>query len=766
MKDKMKYYNKLQQVFDIKQSSDIIIAQDIFNTSAKQYSIINSYDILKEMCLSTNQTSFYEIITDDTPLNLFLDIESSIDKPDLKSIIHSITSNITTTFGHFNFKYYILDSSNPSKFSYHLILRMFNDSNTPFYFSNITELKKFIFMDKQDYDALFIDTSVYNKNRCFRMIHNTKSGKSSPLNCIGHTEYGNVLVNDSNILETLVLYKENSFELLPEIAVNTSTNNSNNIATSQTFNSINNLFHLDPNTMWSIEPDHNNYKVVPDCFTCLLTRKEHSDRKHSCLFINTDNKTIVKNCFSCTPSSIVNNQKESKTIIQVVNNVFNININFNQSDSLYNQLRKRLEVYAKKQCVKREKNTGLVFKPVKSYAFVFYKSAEDFINECFYDDEDFKSNHNNVKNLTTFIKEFDSSSFPFITLDKNYIGFSNGLYNVITCNFLKNYSNSDIVCNKYIDKPFTFSMDTPHLDIILDYQFTPDVKHFIYTCLGRMFGIRDNFGFMLYLLGEAGCGKSLIIEILSECFVSVGSINDSFERKYGLSYLYDKDIVVCDDLPKNIHEILPQQTFQSMITNGLVSTAAKNKDAIQLKWTVPLLFAGNWFPSYIDKGQISRRLLVANFEKNVYSPDTSLKQKIIDNELPNFIYKCTKYYNELLLSSANKSIWDICPDYFKDQQEELRIERNPLYKYLIENTCYEEGSQIPLNEIKANFEMWLEKKVSKLDHGTFGQVNQNYEIHQLKVCRTCKKKHKKGCCDSYQRDKRTTVYVVNNMNFN
>lgn len=310
-----------------------------------------------------------------------------------------------------------------------------------------------------------------------------------------------------------------------------------------------------------------------------------------------------------------------------------------------------------------------------------------------------------------------------------------------------------------------FSTDTPNLDIVLDYQFDNDVKRFIYTCLGRMFGIRDSWGFMLYLLGEAGCGKSLIIEILAECFVSVGIINDSFEKKYGLSYLYNKDIVVCDDLPKKIHEILPQQTFQSMITNGLVSTAAKNKDAIQIKWTIPLLFAGNWFPSYIDKGQISRRLLVANFEKNVYTQDTSLKQKILDNELPNFIYKCTLYYKELLQENYNKSIWDICPDYFKEQQEELRIERNPLYKFLLENTCYEADSQISLNDIKTHFAGWLGKSVSKLDNGTFGQVNSNYVIGTMNICKSCKNRHKKGCCESYQRLNVSKTKIIINIKF-
>ena len=101
-----------------------------------------------------------------------------------------------------------------------------------------------------------------------------------------------------------------------------------------------------------------------------------------------------------------------------------------------------------------------------------------------------------------------------------------------------------------------------------------------------------------------------------------------------------------------------------MITNGSVSSAVKNKDAIVVdQWKVPFLFAGNWFPSYLDKGQISRRLLVANFERS----DNSLEAKIIETEIPAFIYKSLTHYHQLVLSEPDRSIWVvICPSYFAE----------------------------------------------------------------------------------------------------
>jgi len=592
----------------------------------------------------------------------------------------------------------------------------------------------------------------YNDNIKTSMnINNLHIDILSDNKCVFEGEMYNIVLN-----KTIRNLTQNEIDIL----LNTINNTSEKQLVKYDFSKINKKFNKPKDTTWEVEKLDKSIKFTPNCKECLVGDKQHSQDNHSCLFINND-KSVVKTCYSCGQENF--NKKDAKQIINIVNVILQKE---DVENTVYKQLVKDIIDYGQEHSLKRAKHTGIVYHQVKPYAYVKLHEPMDFLNEIFLDDNDFISHPKNIDNLIHYLKMYDSSSFPFINFNKDYIGFSNGLYNLITCEFLENYSNSDIVCYKYIDKPFTFSIDTPNLDIILDYQFDSDVKHFIYTCLGRMFGIRDNFGFMLYLLGEAGCGKSLIIDIVCECFNSIGSINESFEKKYGLSYLYDKDIVVCDDLPKNIHEILPQQTFQSMITNGRVATAVKNKDAIEGVWTVPILFAGNWFPSYIDKGQISRRLLVANFEKNVYSPDTSLKQKIIDNELPNFIYKSTLYYKELLDKSANKSIWDLCPDYFKDQQEELRIERNPLYKYLIENTCFEEGSQIPLNDIKTNFELWLDKKVSKLDRGTFGQVNKKYVIENVNICKGCKKKHKKGCCDDYSSAKRTSTYIVTNIKYN
>lgn len=272
-----------------------------------------------------------------------------------------------------------------------------------------------------------------------------------------------------------------------------------------------------------------------------------------------------------------------------------------------------------------------------------------------------------------------------------------------------------------------------------------------------MFKIRDQLQYMLLLLGEAGTGKSVIIDVVSACFNNIGVVNESYEQKYGIAYLASKDIIVSDDLPQDIHKYFPKETFKSMVSNGSLSSAVKNSDAITIdKWSVPILFSSNYVPQWRDKGDISRRILCANFENTVLHTDTSIKNNILSYELPAFIYKSLLAYQQFINNSSSSSIWDLCPEYFLDQQQELKEERNPLFKFIINYTEYQPESYLTIEEIKERFSSWLNTRVGKLDNGTFTQVDKRFIIESAKLCKSCLVLHIKGCCEKYSRNNRTT----------
>jgi len=528
--------------------------------------------------------------------------------------------------------------------------------------------------------------------------------------------------------------------------------------TNQIISRANSILGTPEDTSWIITKHNKGIKAIPNCQICLIDPSvSHDCSSH--LFVNTADKSVIKSCD--ISGSEVMSFTDSKQII----NILNLHVNTSNEESLYQQLINDLLKTCSDFSYKREKLTGVVYQKIKSYAYIKKAEPMDFLNDIFYGDKNFIKNVNNMDNMIKFMKQFDHYDFPFIEFNKDYIGFNNGLLNIVTCEFTPEQDYTDtFLAYKFIDKEFTFSTDTPLFDTVFDFQFESEVKNFIYSCLGRLFGIRDDLGFMLYLLGESGTGKSVVLEVMSECFNNIGAISNSFESKFGLSYLYDKDLIVCDDLPKDIHTIFPQQDFQTIVTGGKISCAVKNGSAINVFWKTPLLFAGNWLPSYLDQGQISRRLLVANFEKNVYKPDTTLKKRIIDIELPSIIYKCLTFYKDLLIKSGG--IWNICPEYFLDSQEELRMDKNPLFRFLTDHTIFKRDNFISLIDIKEKFSEYMNgKKVSKLDNGTFGQVNQNYNIEIKYICKSCKNSHKSGCCEQYTKKNRTKRQIVCNIDF-
>jgi transcriptional regulator with PAS, ATPase and Fis domain len=88
-----------------------------------------------------------------------------------------------------------------------------------------------------------------------------------------------------------------------------------------------------------------------------------------------------------------------------------------------------------------------------------------------------------------------------------------------------------------------------------------------------------------------------------------------------------------------------------------------------------------------------------------------------------------------------------------------------LYDFLLENTRYKENNVILLETVKSKFNDWLGKKVTKLDNRTFFQVNKDYIIESIKICKHCNKDSKKGCCEKYKYTDRTVKKIVKNLIF-
>ncbi|RKO86100.1 hypothetical protein BDK51DRAFT_31992 [Blyttiomyces helicus] len=148
------------------------------------------------------------------------------------------------------------------------------------------------------------------------------------------------------------------------------------------------------------------------------------------------------------------------------------------------------------------------------------------------------------------------------------------------------------------------------------------------------------------------------------------------------------------------------------VTLDSVGISTEGQTSSSTKWKAPLLFAGNWLPDYIDKGQVTRQ-------------------------------------RETLLEHSKHSVWIFCPEYFREQQEEMRTSPNPLFRFLNENTIYKESSQLEMAKIRKRFSASMMKDIKALDVGTIKQVNPMYLGTKGTVCKSCGNPLKSGCCPLY-----------------
>ncbi len=529
---------------------------------------------------------------------------------------------------------------------------------------------------------------------------------------------------------------------------------------------INSTLKVSLDVNWICTPNQSGAVLHPEGYNeCLVNRNTFHEQGTTSRVDVGNNGTVIISCQKeCGVKSLT--VREGKSFISILNKTEG-----NGKKTAYQKLSERLIDDGSTRNLRREKGTGTVYIPVRPWSYIVHQEADVYISETLEDTlnepDGLNSHASMLDNLKKFMKSMWVREFPFLVRDQRYLGFRNGVLDKETLEFLPDGIPDDKVCWKYFDTDFTRSTDTPLMNKVLDHHFDEETREFIFACFGRLFGIRDKHGFMLYLVGNAGCGKSLVINVLKKCFDSIGSINQGFEQTFGLSALLTKDVVLADDLPKKLSKVLPQELFQSMVTGGELSSAVKNGAPVFRDWNVPVLFAGNYLPDYHDLGQVSRRVFVANFENNVYTQNPALEGLIVESELEAVVYKSLLRYNELLLGKrSSEKVWDFCPQYFRDEQDEVRRGLNPLYKFLSDRCVYKKGSKLKMSDIKDAFSLWLGRSVrDALEEGTFGQVNKEYIVEKINLCKACKKAHIKGCCEKYHRTDRTRYKVVTNIDF-
>lgn len=439
---------------------------------------------------------------------------------------------------------------------------------------------------------------------------------------------------------------------------------------------------------------------------------------------------------------------------------------------------------------KREYMSGAIYERRAKYYYArAYDDVTEFLNAVLCSNQNwYNSTVRTRSELIAFIKNVAHPEFEFIKLDYNMIGFSNGLYDLKSAEFI---NSNDVVGNvqvrKYIDMDFVYDIDTPLLDAYFRYQFDEETISFIYFVLGRLLTrLDDKFDFMVLVHGIGGAGKSLLMNLIKYAFGSdqVGFLSNSHQEKFGLCEYARKQILACDDLPRNIAKTLPKSDFLSMATRGQLSCPVKGKASLEVAdWNIPTIMNSNSLPNYTDdSGEIVRRFIIIDFPNYLRAEDcnTNLENEILQREYPMFLHRCRSTYLQMKSKYNGKNVESFCPKIFIDNRNMLRQQANKTYKFMLEkfeyaeydpNDTFKMRNRIKLSELNHMFKDYLismydlkKQPNDKLDVSNICLADKRYDLRlKEKVCLSCDKRHKAGCCSNYDRSKRTSCSYLYNI---
>lgn len=274
---------------------------------------------------------------------------------------------------------------------------------------------------------------------------------------------------------------------------------------------------------------------------------------------------------------------------------------------------------------------------------------------------------------------------------------------------------------------------TPFLDQIAKFQFkmygedADDIYDILMIMIGRLpskVGEFDKWEVFLFLVGLAGCGKSMILlNVIGKMFddIDIGHLENDTEPRFGFSPHKDKAIILATEIAKSFN--MSAQLFQKFVSGEHVTLPVKGKDPIQMVWDKHIAFGGNELFNLADKaGAIARRLILINFHTPVPEHMKNTKMPyLLDENIGNIIHKVTCAYLEKLKKVGTDSIWNHMPKYFLEKRDEVMSETNAFYSFITsEEVELHEDYFCEIHEFKMNYNLYLRQN-NMDDKGHFGK---------------------------------------------
>ena len=382
----------------------------------------------------------------------------------------------------------------------------------------------------------------------------------------------------------------------------------------------------------------------------------------------------------------------------------------------------------------------------------------------------------NSQALTKFITDIDDKKFPFVKFNKDYFGYKDGVYDIVNnCFFVP---EEKVFCRNYFDVPFSSKCSSTLLHVLKYQDLDSETIQNVWALLGRMFfevNQLDRYQLFPIFDGVAGSGKSLLAQFIQGSLRTgaTGTISTTSSKGFILQGKDTKEALVVSDGSSKLCDIIPEDVMKCMPVGEPIDVNAKGISQKTIQWKVPFMACCNEGLGY--KGSaFERRFVVIPFTKPVEKEkqDPNLIENL-KNEIPHMIPFIINEYHKLL--ETKKPFWEICSQFIKDTADNNLVNLEPIRMFLNEGSdtrydwCeYREGSVVSLRDFKQSFSNFVKfnlKQDHKWNNTTDTAIlnSMGFECKKEKVCKSCGSPHRKGCCDNYQRDNRSTRDSIVNM---
>ena len=320
-----------------------------------------------------------------------------------------------------------------------------------------------------------------------------------------------------------------------------------------------------------------------------------------------------------------------------------------------------------------------------------------------------------VTNAETYLRNCIDHEFRMVEFQRRKYSFQDGVYDGDSDTFVL-YSDGVMHAFPELDRYGTFMfIDQPFYpayqlepsmitcpafeSIMIMQNWSQQCIELMYTLIGRLMfkvGERDNWQIMPYLIGEAGTGKSTIIELIQKLVPAplTGVFGSGGEAQFGTQDWDKLALIIFPEVkPNEFKKSMPLGKWFSLIAGDSVCLAAKFKAPKYVpKFPTHMIAAGNESPDWQDcSGAFTRRTACFPFRVKLNHRNPDLPKKI-EMEIPKILRKSLCCYNRAIQQYAGKDLWStlddgswIMPQEVREESQRMQKSTTPMLDFLLDN---------------------------------------------------------------------------------